>query len=87
MKAAATTALLAYAVDNCPAQLAISDVRELTLGTARQSKEKPARATIALPEEAIKSLRGAPDKARFTAVLVLIPADVAKRMDSRIILP
>lgn len=75
---------LSFALEKYPERLEIAPLSELVMDTARQNERRPAWAKIALPDEAVKGLRGGGDGSLF---LVRVPEEVAARVDSPIVLP
>jgi hypothetical protein len=77
---------LQFALEKYPQKLEIVPLQQLVTETARQNERRPAWAKIALPDDVVKSLRGA-DAGGEMVLLVRVPRDVLSRMDSRIVLP
>jgi hypothetical protein len=78
---------LAYALEKYPERVEVAPVEELMLESARQNAKRPAYVKLAMPDEAVKSLRGSADKRSDLLLLVQIPKEVLERSESRIILP
>ena len=78
--------ILAFALDKYPHQVEIAPVENLLLDAARQSPKRPAYIKIAVPDGAVKSLRGRRESSdRY--VLVRLPREMDDRATSPIILP
>ena len=78
---------LAFALEKYPERVEIAPVEELLVDSARQNAKRPAYLKLSVPDEAVKALRGSPDKRRDLLMLVRIPKEVQERSESRIILP
>jgi hypothetical protein len=78
---------LAYALQKYPERVEIVPLEERMMESARQNAKRPAYVKLAVPDEVVKSLRGAADKRRDLLLLVQIPKEVLERSESRIVLP
>jgi hypothetical protein len=78
---------LAFALEKYPEKVQVTPVDQLLMESARQNDRRPAYLKLAVPDELVKSLRGAPDKRHDLLLLVSIPKEVQQRSESRIILP
>lgn len=77
---------LAYALDKYKERVEVAPIQGLLIDSARQNPKRPAYVKLAVPDEVVKSLRGArePDD---LIVLVRVPREVQDRADSPIVLP
>jgi hypothetical protein len=75
---------LAFALDKYAQQVEVVPLSELVMESARENPRRPAFVKIALPDEAVKALRGGGGD---TLLLVRIPQEVEARSGSSIILP
>lgn len=78
---------LGFALEKYPNRVTVLPLPSITLDSARQNDKRPAFVKLAVPDEVVQSLRSAPDKRRQVTAVVSLPADVAERLDSTIILP
>jgi hypothetical protein len=76
---------LAFALERYPEQVEAVPIRELLLDAARQNDRRPAYVKLAVPDEVVKSVRGA--AGGDLVLLVRLPKEVLERRESRIILP
>lgn len=76
---------LAYALERYPEKLEAAPVQSLLLESARQNPKRPAYLKLAVPDEVVKSVRGA--AGGDLVLLVRLPKEVLERRESRIILP
>lgn len=77
---------LAFALEKYPERVELIPVDRLVLESARQNDKRPAYLKLAVPDELVKSLRGAAE-ARDLYLLVRVPKEVEERSQSRIVLP
>lgn len=77
---------LAFALEKYPQRVRAVDLGELVIESARQNPKRPAYVKVAVPDDWVKSLRGARDGAT-RLLLVELPHEVAERSASSIILP
>lgn len=77
---------LSFAIEKYPQQVEALPVDRLVVDSARQNEKRPAYLKLAVPDEFVKTLRGAPDS-RDLVLLVRVPREIAEREDSRIVLP
>jgi hypothetical protein len=80
------TQALAFALDKYPERVAVMQLAELVLESARQNPKRPAYVKIAVPDEVVKGLKGRADE-RDLVLLVVVPHQVLERSTSRIVLP
>ncbi len=78
---------LAFAVEKYPERVMAVPVQKLMMESARQNDKRPAYVKLALPDDAVKALRGSQDKSKDLVLLVSIPKEILERSESRIILP
>ena len=77
---------IAYALEKYPEKLEVAPIEQLLLEAARQNPKRPAYVKLAVPDDVVKSLRGARE-AEDMVLLVRVPRDVLERSESRIVLP
>ncbi len=77
---------LAYALDKYRDRVEAAQIKSLLLDSARQNAKRPAYVKLAVPDELVKSLRGAREPEDLV-LLVRVPKDVQERADSPIVLP
>lgn len=78
---------LTYALDKYPQRVELIALRELVVESARQNAKRPAYVKLAVPDEVVKGIKGAPRDDEDMLLLVRVPRDVLERSESRIILP
>lgn len=78
---------VAFALETYPERVEMLPLDELVIDSARANAKRPAYVKIAVPDEVVKSLRGPKNKRTLVHALISLPADVAERSQSRIILP
>ena len=78
---------LAFAVEKYPERVSTVPLEQLMIDSARSNDKRQAYVKLAIPDEAVKALRGSPDKSKDLLLLVSIPKEILERSDSRIILP
>ena len=78
---------LAFALEKYPERIGTLPVEQLLMDSARENDKRPAYVKLAVPDEWVKSLRGAAEKSRDVFLLVSIPKEVKERSESSIILP
>ena len=78
---------LAFALEKYPERVEIAPVEELLMESARQNAKRPAYVKLAVPDEAVKALRGSADRRQDLLLLVRVPKDIQERSESRIVLP
>jgi hypothetical protein len=80
---------LAFALEKYPEKIELLPVEKLLIESARQNEKRPAYVKLAVPDDLVKALRGAPAQAdeRDLVLLVRLPHAVLERAESRIILP
>ncbi|MBV8201313.1 MAG: hypothetical protein JOZ15_11880 [Acidobacteria bacterium] len=78
---------LRFALDKYPERVELLPMHELVIESARQNPKRPAYVKLAVPDEVVKSLKGAPQADRDLVLLVRVPREVLERAESRIILP
>ena len=78
--------VLAFALARYPQRVEVVSIAELATDLARRNERRPAYVTLAVPDEAVKQLKG-PAESRDHWFLVHVPREIGERADSRIILP
>ncbi len=78
---------LLYALEKYPERLAMVRLDQLVVDSARGNEKRPAYLKLAVPDEIVKALRGAPERRKDLYLLVSIPKEVMERSESSIILP
>jgi hypothetical protein len=76
---------LSFALEKYPQRVEVVPLEELVMESARENPRRPAYVKLALPDEAVKSLRGGGGEDLL--LLVRIPREVQERSISPIILP
>jgi len=77
---------LTYALEKYPERVEVVPIEKLVTDSARQNPKRPAYVTLAVPDEIVKSLKGARDS-RDLVLLVRVPKEVLERSESLIVLP
>jgi hypothetical protein len=77
---------LAFALEKYPERVEIASLASLMVDSARQNAKRPAYVQIALPDDVVKSLRGARSGGDLL-LLARVPREVLERSTSRIVLP
>lgn len=83
---ATETDILRFALDKYPERVSAAPVEGLLMDSARQNAKRPAYVKLAVPDELVKSLRGAAQSDEMV-LLVSVPREIESRADSRIVLP
>ncbi len=78
---------LTYALEKYPESVELLPLQELVLESARQNPKRPAYVKLAVPDEMVKSLKGAARTDQDLVLVVRVPREVLRRSESRIILP
>ena len=78
--------ILAFALAKYPQRVEVMPIAELATDLARRNERRPAYVTLAVPDEAVKQLKG-PAESRDHWLLVHVPREVGERAESRIVLP
>ncbi len=78
---------LVFALEKYPEQMEVLPLDELVLDSARVNEKRPAFLKIAVPDEAVKALRGPATKRERVYALVSFPREIEARAQSNIILP
>ena len=78
---------LTWALEKYPERVELMAMQELVLESARQNPKRPAYVKLAVPDDLVKSLKGAPSDDRDLVLVVRVPREVLQRAESRIILP
>jgi len=78
---------LTWALEKYPERVELMAMQELMLESARQNSKRPAYVKLAVPDDLVKSLKGAPQADRDLVLVVRVPREVLRRAESRIILP
>ena len=78
--------ILAFAIAKYPQRVEVMRIAELATDLARRNERRPAYVTLAVPDEAVKQLKG-PAESRDHWLLVHVPREVGERAESRIVLP
>jgi hypothetical protein len=78
---------LTWALEKYPERVELMSMQELVLESARQNPKRPAYVKLAVPDDLVKSLKGAPRDDRDLVLVVRVPREVLQRAESRIILP
>jgi hypothetical protein len=78
---------LTWALEKYPEKVELMAMEELVLESARQNPKRPAYVKLAVPDDLVKSLKGAPRDDRDLLLVVRVPREVLQRSESRIILP
>ncbi|HVR11529.1 MAG TPA: hypothetical protein VMW75_26030 [Thermoanaerobaculia bacterium] len=78
---------LSYALEKYPHKVELIPMQELVIESARQNPKRPAYVKLAVPDEVVKSLKGATQGEHDLLLLVRVPREVLERAESRIILP
>ena len=77
---------LAFALEKYPERVEMVPIEQLVTDSARQNPKRPAYVTLAVPDEVVKSLKGARE-GRDLVLLVRVPKEILERSESRIVLP
>jgi hypothetical protein len=78
---------LTWALEKYPERVELMTMLVLVLESARQNPKRPAYVKLAVPDDLVKSLKGAPRDDHDLVLVVRIPREVLQRSESRIILP
>jgi hypothetical protein len=78
---------LTYALEKYPEKVEMLALRELVLESARRNDKRPAWVKLAVPDEVVKNLKGAPRQDEDLVLLVRVPREVLQRSESLIVLP
>jgi hypothetical protein len=78
---------LTWALEKYPERVELMPMQELVLESARQNPKRPAWVKLAVPDDMVKSLKGAPRDDHDMVLVVRVPREVMQRSESRIILP
>jgi hypothetical protein len=78
---------LTFALEKYPDRVELMPMQELVIESARQNPKRPAYVKLAVPDDVVKSLKGAPHADRDLVLVVRVPREVLQRAESRIILP
>lgn len=78
---------LTFALEKYPERMEILPLDELVLDSARSNDKRPAFLKIAVPDEAVKALRGPESRRERVYALVSFPREIEARAQSNIILP
>ncbi|HYL06504.1 MAG TPA: hypothetical protein VE075_10715 [Thermoanaerobaculia bacterium] len=78
---------LSFALEKYPNRVELMPMQELVIESARQNAKRPAYVKLAVPDEVVKSLKGAHQADHDLLLVVRVPREVLQRADSRIILP
>ena len=78
--------VLKFALEKYPEKVSAAPVARLLMDSARQNAKRPAYIKLAVPDELVKSLRGASESSEIL-LLVSVPREVESRAESRIVLP
>jgi hypothetical protein len=78
---------LTWALEKYPEKVELMAMQELVLESARQNPKRPAYVKLAVPDDLVKSLKGAPRDDHDLVLVVRVPREVMQRSESRIILP
>ena len=77
---------LTYALEKYPDRVELVPIEQIVTDSARQNARRPAYVTLAVPDEVVKSLKGARDD-RDLVLLVRVPKEILERSESLILLP
>jgi hypothetical protein len=78
---------LTFALEKYPERVELLPIQELVIESARQNAKRPAWVKLAVPDELVKSLKGAQQADRDLLLVVRVPREVLQRAESRILLP
>ena len=78
---------LTFALEKYPERVELMPMQELVLESARQNPKRPAYVKLAVPDDLVKSLKGAPQGGHDLVLVVRVPREVLQRAESRIVLP
>ncbi len=78
---------LTFALEKYPDRVELIPMHELVIESARQNPKRPAYVKLAVPDEVVLSLKGAPQADHDLLLVVRVPREVLHRAESRIILP
>ena len=78
---------LTWALEKYPERVELMAMQELVLESARQNPKRPAYVKLAVPDDLVKNLKGAPRDGHDLVLVVRVPREVMQRAESRIILP
>jgi len=78
---------LTFALEKYPERVELMPMQELVLESARQNPKRPAYVKLAVPDDLVKSLKGAPQEGHDLVLVVRVPREVLQRAESRIVLP
>jgi hypothetical protein len=78
---------LTWALEKYPERVELMAMQELVLESARQNPKRPAYVKLAVPDDLVKSLKGASRDDHDLLLVVRVPREVLQRSESRIILP
>jgi hypothetical protein len=65
----------------------VAPLGRLIMDAARQNEKRPAWVKLAVPDALVLAAKHPPAGPRIRAYLVIVPAEVEERLESRIILP
>ena len=74
------------ALEKFPHRVEVTRLADLLVDSGRSNERRPAYVQLAVPDEVVKDLRGAPDRGDLL-FLVRVPREVVERSESRIVLP
>ena len=78
---------LTFALEKYPHRVELMPMQDLVIESARQTPKRPAYVKLAVPDEVVKSLKGAQQAEHDLLLLVRVPREVLQRAESRIVLP
>jgi hypothetical protein len=78
---------LTFALEKYPHRVELMPMQDLVIESARQNPKRPAYVKLAVPDEVVKSLKGAQQAEHDLLLLVRVPREVLQRAESRILLP
>ena len=78
---------LTFALEKYPHRVELMPMQDLVIESARQNPKRPAYVKLAVPDEVVKSLKGAQQAEHDLLLLVRVPREVLQRAESRIVLP
>lgn len=78
---------LEFALEKYPEKVELMAIEQLVIESARQNAKRPAYVKLAVPDDVVKGLKGAPRAEQDLVLLVRLPREVLRRSESRIVLP
>lgn len=77
---------MSYALEKYPERVELVPLEQVVIDSARQNAKRPAYVTLTVPDEVVKSLKGAREN-KDLILLVRVPKEILERSESLIVLP